>query len=250
MKSAIILDYSIIERWKTESQRTSCGLPPEEGKEGREMKEIKRAWMMVGLFVLCLFAFGWADKGGEKKEGPSIKELVEKEVERLVKPARRSLSPEEAQRMARLIAEVLSPKEREKWWSLPRKKAIFALGDEIGHVAVIPILEQIARDREEHEFIRSTAVRSLARVADEEAIEALIRILDEAEKALKQNPKDAGAREVEGAASEMLFRLLGMPIQEIDSKKSKAENLRAYWEKVRKKIDLRKSVYVLKVITY
>ena len=46
-------------------------------KEGREMEEIKRAWMMVGLFVLCLFAFGWADKGGEKKEGPSIKELVE-----------------------------------------------------------------------------------------------------------------------------------------------------------------------------
>jgi len=213
------------------------------------MEEIKRAWMMVGLFVLCLFAFGWADKGGEKKEGPSIKELVEKEVERLVKPARRPLSPEEAQWMARLIAKALSPKERGKP-SLPREEAIFALGDKIGHVAVIPILEQIARDREEYKFIRRTAVMSLARVADEEAIEALIRILDEAEKALKQNPKDAGAREVEGAASEMLFRLLGMPIQEIDSKKSKAENLRAYWEKVRKKIDLRKSVYVLKVITY
>jgi len=213
------------------------------------MEEIKRAWMMVGLFVLCLFAFGWADKGGEKKEGPSIKELVEKEVERLVKPARRPLSPEEAQWMAELIAKALSPKERGKP-SLPREEAIFALGDKIGHVAVIPILEQIARDREEYKFIRRTAVMSLARVADEEAIEALIRILDEAEKALKQNPKDAGAREVEGAASEMLFRLLGMPIQEIDSKKSKAENLRAYWEKVRKKIDLRKSVYVLKVITY
>jgi hypothetical protein len=220
-----------------------------QGKEGREMKEIKRAWMMVGLFVLCLFVFGWADKGGEKKEGPSIKELVEKEVERLVKPARRPLSPEEAQWMAELIAKALSPKERGKP-SLPREEAIFALGDKIGHVAVIPILEQIARDREEYKFIRRTAVMSLARVADEEAIEALIRILDEAEKALKQNPKDAGAREVEGAASEMLFRLLGMPIQEIDSKKSKAENLRAYWEKVRKKIDLRKSVYVLKVITY
>jgi len=213
------------------------------------MEEIKRAWMMVGLFVLCLFAFGWADKGGEKKEGPSIKELVEKEVERLVKPARRPLSPEEAQWMAELIAKALSPKERGKP-SLPREEAIFALGDKIGHVAVIPILEQIARDREEYKFIRRTAVMSLARVADEEAIEALIRILDEAEKALKQNPKDAGAREVEGAASEMLFRLLGMPIQEIDSKKSKAENLRAYWEKVRKKIDLMKSVYVLKVITY
>jgi len=91
---------------------------------------------------------------------------------------------------------------------------------------------------------------SLARVADEEAIEALIRILDEAEKALKQNPKDAGAREVKGAASEMLWRLLGMPIEEIDSKKSAAENFRAYWEKVRKKIDLRESVYVLKVLTY
>ena len=184
-----------------------------------------------------------------RKVLPSRNWLSEKEVERLVKPARRPLSPEEAQWMAELIAKALSPKERGKP-SLPREEAIFALGDKIGHVAVIPILEQIARDREEYKFIRRTAVMSLARVADEEAIEALIRILDEAEKALKQNPKDAGAREVEGAASEMLFRLLGMPIQGIDSKKSKAENLRAYWEKVRKKIDLRKSVYVLKVITY
>jgi hypothetical protein len=48
----------------------------------------------------------------------------------------------------------------------------------------------------------------------------------------------------------MLWRLLGMPIEEIDSKKSAAENFRAYWEKVRKKIDLRESVYVLKVLTY
>jgi len=215
------------------------------------MKEIKGIQVMVGLVVLCLLAFGWADKGDGKKEGPSIKELIEKEIERLVKPARRPLSPEEAQEMARLIAEALSPKEREKWWSLPRREAIFALGDKIGHVAVIPILEQIARDQEEYKFIRSTAVRSLARVADEEAIEALIRILDEAEKALKQNPKDAGAREVEGAAWEVLGRLLGrLPNEEIDLKKSAAENIRAYWEKVRKKIDLRKSVYVLKVLTH
>ena len=217
------------------------------------MKEIKRAWMMVGLFVLCLFvlcllAFGWADKG-EKEEGPSIKELIEKEVERLVKPARRPLSPEEAQWMAELIAKALSPKERGKP-SLPREEAIFALGDKIGHVAVIPILEQIARDREEYKFIRRTAVMSLARVADEEAIEALIRILDEAERTLKQNPKDAGAREVEGAAWEVLGRLLGLPNEEIDPKKSKAENIRAYWEKVRKKIDLRERVYLLKTLTH
>ena len=141
------------------------------------MKEVKRTWLMLGLVVLSLFAFGWADKGDEKKEGPSVEELVKKKVEQLVKPARRPLSPEEAQWMVRLIAEALSPKEREKWWSLPRREAIFALGDKIGHVAVIPILEQIARDQEEYKFIRSTAVRSLARVADEEAIElSLIHI--------------------------------------------------------------------------
>jgi hypothetical protein len=205
------------------------------------MKEAKEKWMIVGLVVLCLFAFGWAE---EDKQKP-----LEEHIATLVKPARRPLIPEEAQRMAELLVKALSPKERGKP-SLTREEAIFALGDEIGHVAVIPILEQIARDREEYKFIRRTAVMSLARVADEEAIEALIRILDEAEKALKQNPKDAGAREVKGTASEMLFRLLGMPIEEIDSKKSAAENFRAYWEKVRKKIDLRESVYVLKVLTY
>jgi hypothetical protein len=213
------------------------------GKEGKEMKEVKGTWMMVGLVVLCLFAFGWAEE--DKQKNLSLEERIAK----LVKPARRPLIPEEAKWMAELIAKALSPKERGKP-SLTREEAIFALGDEIGHVAVIPILEQIARDREEYKFIRRTAVMSLARVADEEAIEALIRILDEAEKALKQNPKDAGAREVKGAASEMLWRLLGMPIEEIDSKKSAAENFRAYWEKVRKKIDLRESVYVLKVLTY
>ncbi|MEM2079759.1 MAG: hypothetical protein QW104_03635, partial [Nitrososphaerota archaeon] len=63
-------------------------------------------------------------------------------------------------------------------------------------------------------------------------------------------PKDKRAREVYGAAEEMLRRLLGLPIHLIDSKKSMAENYRDYWEKVQEKIDLRKSVHSLKALTH
>jgi HEAT repeat protein len=134
--------------------------------------------------------------------------------------------------------------------SRTKKRDSCFIGDIIGHVAVIPVLERIARDQKENEYIRAAAVRAIALIPDEQAIEVLIGILDEAEKAFKQNPKDAGAREVEGAAWEVLGRLLGLPIEEIDSKKSKADNIRSYWRKVRNKIDLRKSVYVLKALTH
>jgi len=119
------------------------------------MKEVKRTWMMVGLVVLCLFAFGWAEE--DKQKNLSLEERIAK----LVKPARRPLIPEEAKWMAELIAKALSPKERGKP-SLTREEAIFALGDEIGHVAVIPILEQIARDREEYKFISENSSNELS----------------------------------------------------------------------------------------
>ncbi len=198
---------------------------------------MKGTWLLVGLIV-CLSAF--VSAGQEQKEGkfPSLDELV--------KPARRALSSEEVEKMAKLLVDAISL----KGWSITREKAIRALGDEIGHVAVIPILEKIARDLEEHEDIRATAVRAIAHVPDEQAVEVLISLLDEAEKALNQNPKDKGAREVYGSDEEMLRRLIALPTHLIDSKKSMAENYRLYWEKVKRKIDLRKRVFVIKIFIH
>lgn len=200
-------------------------------------RQLVGIWLLASS-VMCLATIGWAQERQKAWKPPSIDELV--------KPARRPLTPEEAEKMVKWITDAISL----KGWSLSREQAVFALGDEIGHVAVIPVLEKIARDWQEDKDIRATAVRAIARIPDEQAIEVLIGILDEAEKALKQNPKDGGAREVYGAAEEMLSRLLALPIHLIDSKKSMAENYRDYWEKVQEKIDLRKSVHSLKALTH
>jgi hypothetical protein len=204
-------------------------------------RQLTRIWLLTGL-VMCLGATGWAEEGQEVGKAPPKLPPIDE----LVKPARRSLTPEEAEEMAKLITNAISL----KGWSLERINAIRALGDIIGHVAVIPVLEKIARDRQENKYIRATAVRTIARIPDEQAIEVLIGILDEADKDLKINPKDQAAEEVRFAAKEMLFRLLAPPVDFPDPRKTWAENFRLYWGKVRKKIDLRKSVYVLKVITY
>ncbi|GBC99525.1 hypothetical protein HRbin17_02050 [bacterium HR17] len=195
--------------------------------------------LLAGL-AMGLAAIGWTEQQKQREawSPPSIDEVV--------KPARRPLTPEEAEKMVKWITDAISL----KGWSLDRKNAIRALGDIIGHVAVIPVLEKIARDQQENKDICAAAVWAIARIPDEQAIEALIGILDEAEKTLKQNPKDKRAREVYGAAEEMLRRLLGLPIHLIDSKKSMAENYRDYWEKVQEKIDLRKSVHSLKALTH
>jgi hypothetical protein len=47
------------------------------------------------------------------------------------------------------------------------------------------------------------------------------------------------------AAKEMLFRLLAPPVDFPDPRKTWAENFRLYWEKIKKKIDLRKQVFLL-----
>lgn len=198
--------------------------------------------LLAGL-VMGLAAIGWAGEEQEVKKAPSKLPPIDE----LVKPARRPLTPEEAEKMVKWITDAISL----KGWSVSRRDAIHALGDLIGHVAVIPVLEKIARDRQEHKFIRATAVRAIACIPDEQAIEVLIGILDEAEKDLKTNPKDQAAEEVRFAAKEMLFRLLAPPVDFPDPRKTWAENFRLYWEKVKKKkIDLRKSVYSLKLLIH
>lgn len=205
-------------------------------------RQLMGIWLLTGL-VMCLGATGWVEEGQEAKKVPS--ELPP--IDKLVKPARRSLTPEEAEKMVKWMTDAISI----KGWSIPREQAIRALGREIGHVAVIPVLEKIARDRQENKNIRATAVRAIACIPDEQAIEVLIGILDEAEKDLKTNPKDRAADEVMFAAKEMLFRLLAPPVDFPDPQlKTWAENFRIYWEKVKKKIDLRKQVFLLMFIIY
>lgn len=200
-------------------------------------RQLTGIWLLAGL-VMCLAAIGWTEEQQKAWNPPSIDELV--------KPARRSLTPEEAEKMAKWITDAISL----KGWSVSRWKAIHALGDEIGHVAVIPVLEKIARDRQEDKDICATAVRAIACIPDEQAIEVLIGILDGAEKDLKTNPKDQAAAEVMFAAKEMLSRLLAPSVDFPDPRKTWAENFRLYWERVKKKIDLRKSVYSLKLLIH
>ncbi len=198
-------------------------------------------WIPIGL-VMCLIATGWVEEGQKAKKVPS--ELPP--IDELVKPARRPLTSEEAEKMVKWIIDAISL----KGWSVSRREAIRALGNEIGHVAVIPVLEKIARDQREDKNIRATAVRAIACIPDEQAIEVLIGILDEAEKNLKTNPKDQAAEEVMFAAKEMLFRLFAPPVDFPDPRKTWAENFRLYWESVKKKIDLRRSVFSLKFMSH
>lgn len=201
------------------------------------VRHLKGTWLLIGL-VLWLLINSLAEEQRKEKEIPLI--------DKLVKPARRPLTSEEVEKMQKLITNATSL----KGWSLLRREAILALGNEIGHIAVIPVLEKISRDQQDDKDIRATAIRALACIPDEQAIEILIELLEEAEKTLKQNPKDEGAREVYGAAEEMLRHLIRLPTHLIDSKKSMTQNYKDYWEREKKKINLRERVFLLKILSH